>query len=118
MKNLKFEFPFYGSRGRGEINLRNALVNLLNEKQDKFTFGTFTTNATNFHSDGCIYAVKCGDKAHNRHSKTIVFCYSYGSSLPSCFSDRETMFDKAYIAAIKFIKESDNEKFKRDDCRD
>jgi hypothetical protein len=118
MKKQKFEFPFYGRRGRGETHLRNALVLLLNQKQDKFDFGTFTTNATNFHSDGCIYAVRRGDKAHNRNNKTVVFCYEYGASLPSCFANDETRFDKAYIAAIQFIKESDNEKFKRDDCRD
>lgn len=106
-KQNKFEFPFYGWRGRNESSLRNSLVNLLNQGQDKFDFGTFTTNASNFHSDGCIYAVKRGDKAHNRHSKTVVFCYGYGSSLPSCYPDGETMFDEAYIAAIDFIKRNE-----------
>lgn len=112
MGNEKFEFPFYGSKGRNELSLRNSLVDLLNQKQDKFDFGTFTTNGRNFHSDGCIYAVKRGDKAHNRNSKTVVFCYGYGASLPSCFPSGETRFDKAYIAAIDFIKEIDNEKLK------
>jgi len=103
--NTKFEFPFYGSRGRGELNLRRELVQLLNNAQNDYTFGTFETHATNFHCDGCIYAVKNGTVAHNRNSKTVVFCREYGASLPSVYRNRETQFDDAYISARNFIRE-------------
>lgn len=106
--NTKFEFPFYGCKGKNESNLRRALVNLLNNAQNDFTFGTFETHATNFHCDGCIYAVKKGDTAHNRNSKTVVFCYHFGNSLPSVYQNGTTKFDNAYIAARKFIKENCN----------
>jgi len=102
---VKFNFPFDGTRGRREIELRNELVNLLNIAQREFTFGTFTTNASNFHSDGCIYAVRRGDKASCRKSKSVVFRCDYGASLPSTYADGETGFDKAYIAARAFILE-------------
>lgn len=99
----RIDFPFYGSKGLNETNLRRGMVELFNKAQDKFTFGIFTTNATNFHSDGCIYAVKKGDKAPNRSHKNVVFCSEYGSSLPSCYPDGETQFDYAYKRARQFI---------------
>jgi hypothetical protein len=104
MKTAKFEFPFFGYKGRNERNLRLNLVNLLNNGQSTYRFGTFETHATNFHCDGCIYAVEAGDVAYNRNSNTIVFCREYGSSLPSVYSDGETMFDRAYIAAREFVR--------------
>lgn len=104
MKRTQFSFPFYGCKGRSESNLRNELVKLLNVAQKKFTFFTFTTNATNFHSDGCICAVKTGDKARTRNDKTIVFCSEYGGSLPSCYAEGETQFDVSYIKAVAFIR--------------
>lgn len=105
-KKMRFDFPFYGGRGSGEIALRYKLVCLLNECQNKYTFGIFTTNATKFHSDGCIYAVKKGTIAYNRKSETVVFCHEYGASIPSVFSDGVTNFDRAYIHAREFIAEN------------
>ena len=104
MKRIKFRFPFSGGKGYNESNLRNELVKLLNVAQKDFIFFTFTTNATNFHSDGCVCAVKTGDKARTRNDKTIVFCSEYGGSLPSCYADEETYFDVSYIKAVAFIR--------------
>ncbi len=106
MKRIEVEFPFYGHKGYAETNLRGSLVSLLNAAQDQFTFSTFTTNATNFHSDGCIYVVKRGETARNRYSKNVIEYWAYGSSLPSVFANGCTQFDTAYIAAREFIREN------------
>ena len=100
----KFSFPFPGYLGHHKKALRSALVELLNDSQDKYTFAIFTNNAPNFHTDGCIYAVKCGDTARNRNSESVVFCREYRGSLPSVYPDGETLFDEAYIAARGFIR--------------
>lgn len=102
------KFPFVGGRGRNESNLRNSLVTLLNNAQNDYVFSTFTTNATNFHSDGCIFVVKNGDKAHNRYSKTVIEYWNYGGSLPSCYPNGITDFDSAYISARQFIRDNCN----------